>query len=282
MTQRDASDSPRGEVWRPDLRVELPSESLVLPRIHYAGSECLDPRYWKVPVHEHQHFEMLVLVRGAQSTCFGSRSEQDANQTVIATASQVLLFAPGVPHSEWLEQDCSVEKLTIGFSWNAAPRPLPRVSQDRSGRVTELTKWLVHDAASSGCRSADLAHLLACALRELIRQAPVFRQGLDDQVRVLVEAAPNEAFTVASVAARLGLSRTAFARRFRLETGASPMAFVQSVRLELARRLILETDAPLKAIAVDTGFANIHHLSHAMRAAYQLSPGSIRCASTTG
>jgi AraC-like DNA-binding protein len=282
ITRFDSCTAPRGEVWRPDLAVQSRSASLARPRIHYAGSEHLDPRLWRVGAHHHDHFELLVIVRGVQTTHFGAASDERTGERLTASAHQVLLFAPGVPHSEWLEHDCSVEKLTVGFSWRATPGCLPRFSSDPGGRVTELVKWLVHDASATRSRPADLSHLLSCALSELNRHAQPNTPSLGEQVRALVESAPREVFTVASLAAHFGLSRTSFAKAFRLQVDRTPMAFVQSLRLELARRLIETTDAPLKAIAVDSGFASIQHLNHAMRLALQLSPGELRRKTANG
>ncbi|MFX6226317.1 helix-turn-helix domain-containing protein, partial [Acinetobacter baumannii] len=56
-------------------------------------------------------------------------------------------------------------------------------------------------------------------------------------------------FTISEMAARAAMSERNFRRVFARETGASPSAFVESARLEAARRLLEQGELPLKAVA---------------------------------
>ncbi len=60
---------------------------------------------------------------------------------------------------------------------------------------------------------------------------------------------PDEDHSVERLAARVAMSPRHFARVFRDEVGSTPAAYVESVRVEVARRL-LETDRPRAPIDV--------------------------------
>jgi transcriptional regulator GlxA family with amidase domain len=60
----------------------------------------------------------------------------------------------------------------------------------------------------------------------------------------------------AVLAEQAGMSERTFIRTFREDTGQSPTEFVTSARLQAARRLLEDTDLPLKAVAQRCGFAS--------------------------
>ncbi len=81
---------------------------------------------------------------------------------------------------------------------------------------------------------------------------------------------------VSALAGARGLSRTAYSHLFRRQTGLSPAAFMARVRLEEAARRLMATDAPIKVVARETGFADANHFCKAFRRKYHLSPGDFR------
>ncbi|MEU0096070.1 DJ-1/PfpI family protein [Kribbella sp. NPDC006257] len=60
--------------------------------------------------------------------------------------------------------------------------------------------------------------------------------------------------SVAALARRAGMSERNFARAFRAETGSTPAAFVESLRVEAARRLLETTALTVAAIARTVGY----------------------------
>ncbi|WP_216899958.1 GlxA family transcriptional regulator [Nocardia alni] len=59
---------------------------------------------------------------------------------------------------------------------------------------------------------------------------------------------------VSALAQRAGMSERHFARAFRVETGTTPAAFVEDLRLEAARRLLESTELTITAIARSVGY----------------------------
>ena len=87
---------------------------------------------------------------------------------------------------------------------------------------------------------------------------------------------PAASHTVASLAHRTEMSRSAFARLFSDEMGTSPMAFVGRVRLHRAAELLGSTGLPVGEIATIVGFASRSHFSRAFSAAYGVDPSGFR------
>lgn len=88
----------------------------------------------------------------------------------------------------------------------------------------------------------------------------------------LLQHHPEHPWTVAGLAARAGVSRAAFARRFTELVGEPPMAFLTGWRLALAADLLLEPDATLAAVAHRVGYATPFALSTAFKRERGISP----------
>ncbi|MFE6200311.1 AraC family transcriptional regulator [Streptomyces sp. NPDC057838] len=91
---------------------------------------------------------------------------------------------------------------------------------------------------------------------------------------------PARPWTVQELAATAGLSRTAFAARFRTYVGRAPMAYLTWWRLSTAARLLRETAAPLAAVARQVGYGSEFAFANAFKREFGTAPGSFRRAHT--
>lgn len=87
---------------------------------------------------------------------------------------------------------------------------------------------------------------------------------------------PAEPVDWAAAAGRTGLGLTAFRRRFREATGLSPHAYLLQCRAAEARRLLEESDLPIKAVADRLGYADVYYFTRQFRQLCGLSPGAYR------
>ncbi|MEU8341543.1 AraC family transcriptional regulator [Spirillospora sp. NPDC048832] len=83
-------------------------------------------------------------------------------------------------------------------------------------------------------------------------------------------------WTVADLAARVGVSRAALAQRFAKLIGEPPMAYLTGIRLAQAADLLRETDATLDAIARRVGYGTAFALSTAFKREHGVSPQEYR------
>jgi AraC-like DNA-binding protein len=83
---------------------------------------------------------------------------------------------------------------------------------------------------------------------------------------------PALEWTVADLAAKVGVSRALLARRFTELVGEPPMAYLAGWRLALAADLLLEPDATLAAVARRVGYGSAFALSAAFKRVRGVSP----------
>ena len=86
----------------------------------------------------------------------------------------------------------------------------------------------------------------------------------------------GEPLTLADLAAHARMSVRTFTRRFREETGVSPLRWLAAQRLALARQLLESTDASVDRVAADAGFGTPASLRQHLRAAIGVAPGAYR------
>ena len=87
---------------------------------------------------------------------------------------------------------------------------------------------------------------------------------------------PADPWTVESLAAAVGMSRAAFARRFGALTGRPPLTYLTWWRMVVASRLLRTSDAPLDAVARQVGYASEFAFAKAFKRERGVPPGRYR------
>jgi transcriptional regulator GlxA family with amidase domain len=133
--------------------------------------------------------------------------------------------------------------------------------------------------AAAGERVAR--HMVAPPHREG-GQAQFFRRptaepaGSLEPTRGWIAERLGEPLDVAAMARHAGVSPRTFARRFRAETGTTPLQWLLARRVLEARRLLEETDLPVEAVAWRVGFGNAASLRDHFRRATATTPSAYR------
>ncbi|MCO1660988.1 GlxA family transcriptional regulator [Pseudonocardia humida] len=99
-------------------------------------------------------------------------------------------------------------------------------------------------------------------------------------VLALIAEQPDADLSVPALARRCTMSVRNFSRAFRRETGATPAAFVQASRVEMARRLIDTSDATFDDIARICGFGTVETMYRTFQRTLGITPGRSRRART--
>lgn len=82
--------------------------------------------------------------------------------------------------------------------------------------------------------------------------------------------------SVEALAQRTCMSPRHFARVFRVETGVTPARYVESVRIEAARRSLEDTNEPIAAVALKCGFGTAETMRRSFLRALGVGPAEYR------
>jgi AraC-like DNA-binding protein len=96
------------------------------------------------------------------------------------------------------------------------------------------------------------------------------------QALALIYHHPEERWTVASLARRVGLSRSAFSAKFTRLVGRPPLGYLTDVRLTKAAALLRAQPATLNAVALSVGYDSGVAFSKAFKRRFGAAPGAYR------
>ena len=86
----------------------------------------------------------------------------------------------------------------------------------------------------------------------------------------------DDAPSLAALARRLGVSDRHLRRIFAAEHGVTPLQYVQTRRLLLAKQLLTDSDLPVAQVALASGFRSLRRFNAAFADSYRLSPSRLR------
>ena len=219
-----------------------------------------------------EHCESLAEGWLAMATP-GAEGAAGAGQATIVTACGAILaaFAPSLGLFDRLQ------------------RPLV-LSLPEADALRASVEGLLEELARPGIggrvmADALLKQCLILVVRRLAAEAPadaawLFGQADPRLLKALEQILedPSGDHRLASLARAAAMSRSAFATRFALGFGRSPIAFLREVRLRRAARMLEESDLSVADVAKAVGYESRTYFSRAFRAAYGADPQSFRAA----
>jgi len=130
----------------------------------------------------------------------------------------------------------------------------------------EVASVFIYDGAHS---AADMQPLVSLGMLEaneprVAAAIQVMEQHIDDTL------------SITQVAAQVDLSVRMLEYLFRQTLSLSPAAYYRRLRLQTARRMVVDTQLRLQEIAIRTGFNSLSSFSRLFRNYYQQSPGECR------
>lgn len=197
-------------------------------------------------------------------------------RTIVSTSHKILNFnMPRTYVDAWL-RDLGVTYDPFGAFYghlSMAPEPLQvleaiwRAAETPDGMdnliIDGLTMQLLAQLADLGRNQLSMADFSGRPDRRI-------RRAVD-----YIESHINHPFGVAELAEVACLSTTHFSRAFKSVTGETVRAFVRR-RVESARVALTSSNEPIARIAEACGFADASHLTRAMKAAFNRTPGEVR------
>ncbi|MCC7436140.1 MAG: helix-turn-helix transcriptional regulator [Methanoregulaceae archaeon] len=120
--------------------------------------------------------------------------------------------------------------------------------------------------------------------REIVEQvlAPVFDPSLTptkimmDRALAYIDQNLHRQLDDDRVAREVGLSTSHFRHLFRQATGQPFRKYLMALRLERARKLLVEGDMPVSEVAIEVGFTGVAHFTRAFAQRFSAPPSSMR------
>jgi len=157
---------------------------------------------------------------------------------------------------------------------------------DVLGRLVDLAVAEAQSNRSGGaCVRLGLSELLFVeAIRSYVESMPRgqtgWLAGLSDplvgRALAILHGQPRDPWSLEALAREAGASRSVLAERFSQLLGQGPMQYLASWRMQLAARLLADTDAKVGAIALEVGYRSESAFSRSFKRAVGVSPAQWR------
>jgi AraC family transcriptional regulator len=223
----------------------------------------------RVTLHAHEHPYVSRLVRGGYRESCGSAVRECDPSTIVfheprEEHADAFSDRGGVLFRLELRRDAA-ERRHDGVAWRrAGPTRDPRAA---------LAMTRLRASAWIGDACADLeAEALAWSLFTLEIPGLAARPRWIGAACDYLAAARRRRVTLSEVAAAIGRHPCHVARAFRGATGLTMGDYLRKLRVDDACRRLADDDAPIAAVAAETGFAHQSHLTAAVRRVTGLTP----------
>ena len=251
------------------------------PGLH--GIEALHARFVRHAYRPHSHptWTVAVVERGAaEFDVDASHHRADRGELFVLEPEAVHTGMAAIPEG-WQYKVLYVDPGLLP-AWEESDAPAPRaarwtVFRDRGLRESLLLAHRTLAEAPEDALAGDEAVLRAIdALRPHLRPLPERPPGRPEHAAVRRATAVlrerwNEPLPLSELAAEAGLSRFELVRRFRAQTGLTPHAYRQNLRIARARALLAAGEPPA-AVAASCGFADQAHLTRVFRRTVGVPP----------
>ena len=215
--------------------------------------------------------DRLLLIRSGR---FSARIQ---GQAIEGGVGDVVLFPSGVAVTDRSYAGDLLRCVHVLFRWPGRPASIPLQVADTEGRMALLGEWLLGESAAHVMSRPAIRHGYVAALAgEYLRLARKDEPALVRGVREYGVRHLAEPFQLHDLAGHMHLHERYLIRKFKRLCGMTPMAFLRRQRLEQARRLAYETDAPLKAIADQVGIGDPYQLSRLFKACFGVGIRELR------
>lgn len=231
---------------------------------------------------------LLIFTRGGGGRIRAAREE------LRLGAGDAILFAPGAEQDYATDESAGHWHLRWAHFhprahwrlWLRWPEVAPGVAHLalRGPAETATNAALGRMLAASRLGGPGWQDLAMNALEESLIWT--FRAASDDPLAKVDERVqraahhlathPDEPFDLARLAKHCGLSSSRLSHLFRAQLDTTPQRFSEKLRLDLARRLLAQTNLPVSEVAREAGFEDPLYFSRRFRHAFGHAPSALR------
>ena len=232
--------------------------------------------------HTHAFYEIHLILEG--EVIYGIGEE-----TVNVTEGHLFIIEPRLSHRV-VDHSNNFFKITVAVS-AVDGTDIFAISSNRGFTLASIKKeiessisFIAESGKSYGKYSDDI---IESRLKEIVYiiadtvSGPIQKREDEYDSRIYrakkyIEDNPSCFFTYADIASFCRLSEKQISRLFMKHEGISLLSYIHTKKLELAKKLLTESDEPQESIAISLGFSSVHYFNKFFIKHTSVSPGEYR------
>lgn len=227
---------------------------------------------WMFPAHAHTYWEFIYFISGTGRIHIPQGMMRPHQYHIV-------IYPPGLPHSEITDPVQPEETIFFGVDIHGTPPPGAHLLlPDMNGDLRWLCEHILAEFNNEG--NSIITQSYIKAFLYLVERAwgssiPI-RHNLVDSAIQYLNSNFTQSITLKDVAESLCVSETHLIHKFTSQVGISPMRYLQQIRIEAAKRLLIATAMPINEIAAQVGFDDPLYFSRVFKQKMGTSPSSLR------
>ena len=170
---------------------------------------------------------------------------------------------------------------TLGFPYDRALPGVYRVeiTNKRQKDLNNIIAKLIHESTNFHLKESLSIYNLALSAIGSLSESIWFEKKEDQRIITTLdylEINSKTKITSQTLADRLFMSKSAFSRLFKSDTGKSPSKYLTQLRIDKACNLLHHTSSSIDTIAEQCGFSDRYHLSKVFSKIKKTSPAAFR------
>ena len=221
--------------------------------------------------HAHAQWEIVVVLSGCGELTVGSVKIPYTPGTIVCQPPNIPHSAVGLP--DFQDMSFQIEDFSLPVS-----DEVPVFSDDSEKRYTTLGRMLYEVFHRNEPNAQNLTSALLDAMYQLMvgwGMQKIVHPAVGALVREMIFNIPNSDFSIAEHIRNSGYCTDHFRRCFKHETGYTPTAYMLTLRIDHARRILELHDRggyTIQQIAHMSGFSDAYYFSTAFRKILGCSP----------
>ncbi len=265
--------------------VKNPTDGTISMSVTYSGHEkCRSSQRWGKGIREQYILHLIISGKGTFITPDGE---------FTLGSGDIFLIRPFTEIEYYADENEPWEYLWVNFTGTDAETLLKRtdftnespVMRKCNEEIKAAMQDIVDNAGTKSYEAAGLTGRLYILLSLIMKNSErkSARSPREQAVRRIIKSASEFVATnyplsvsVEDIASAASVSRTTLFRIFRSELNTTPVDYLISFRLMQAKRLLLETDLSVSAIARSVGYEDSLYFSRAFVKNTGISPTDYR------
>lgn len=230
-----------------------------------------------IRTHVHDFFEIEYIISGSGS-CFIDGNKFDL------LPGMIFFMSPVNTHQVFMK---NAEYVNISFSENMCGAELLyelTLTDAAALRLDERARMLIHSLSLELCGNlsggAYPSMLLDCILAKLIKCIGPKRlptgASVSQKAIIYIINHFRENISLSELASHMGLTPSYFSALFKKQTGTTFKEYVDRLRFENAKKLILMSDMTVQEICTESGFSCYENFIRRFKKRYGSSPYALR------
>jgi len=226
---------------------------------------------WNFSRHSHPYIELMYFCEGK------GRLEVSGTQMSISLFDSVVFPA----RWEHQEEPASERRREIICLWIDLPElelDMPMHMHDKDNMLNHLFKMIYAEAKRENPEPLLLEHMIKLLLTMLLRNQSEIkaREGALAYVLQYIHSHFAEHITLEELAALEHISKSYLSRQFKQQTGMTVVAYINQLRIETAKRLLIGSEMSVNEIAYQVGFESPKYFYRTFKKLTDESPASFR------